>query len=200
MKGKIGIVLIVLGFGLLAGALGLFLWNQQEDQAADTASQEAIVKVVEVIREHQSAPTVPTEPLPEPLRQMTVSDIDGYGYIGCLSFPTLGLELPIMADWSEVQLKIAPCRYSGSIFTDDLVLMAHNYKKHFGPIRRLKAGDAVIFTDMNGEVYEYRVVVQEVLGPQAVEDMTAGDYDLTLFTCTYGGENRITVRCDRTEE
>ena len=200
MKRKFGMVLMVLGVMLLAGAMGLFLWNQQEDQAADTASQEAIVKVVEVIREHQAAPTVPVEPLPEPLRQMTVADIDGHGYIGFVSFPTLGLELPVMADWSDAQLKIAPCRYSGSVFTDDLVLMAHNYKKHFGPIRRLKAGDTVIFTDMDGGIYEYRVIAQEVLGPQAVEDMTAGDYDLTLFTCTYGGENRITVRCDRTEE
>lgn len=200
MKRKFGMVLMVLGVMLLAGALGLFLWNRQKDQAADTASQEAIVKVVEVIREHQTAPTVPVELLPEPMRQMTVADIDGHGYIGFISFPTLGLELPVMADWSDAQLKIAPCRYSGSIFTDDLVLMAHNYKKHFGPIRRLKAGDAVIFTDMDGGIYEYRVIAQEVLGPQAVEDMTAGDYDLTLFTCTYGGENRITVRCDRTEE
>ena len=200
MKRKFGMVLMVLGVMLLAGAMGLFLWNQQEDKAADTASQEAIVKVVEVIREHQIAPTVPVELLPEPMRQMTVADIDGHSYIGFISFPTLGLELPVMADWSDAQLKIAPCRYSGSIFTDDLVLMAHNYKKHFGPIRRLKAGDAVIFTDMDGEIYEYRVIAQEVLGPQAVEDMTAGDYDLTLFTCTYGGENRITVRCDRTEE
>lgn len=200
MKRKFGMVLMVLGVMLLAGAMGLFLWNQQEDKAADTASQEAIVKVVEVIREHQTAPTVPVELLPEPMRQMTVADIDGHGYIGFISFPTLGLELPVMADWSDAQLKIAPCRYSGSIFTDDLVLMAHNYKKHFGPIRRLKAGDTVIFTDMDGGIYEYRVIAQEVLGPQAVEDMTAGDYDLTLFTCTYGGENRITVRCDRTEE
>ena len=33
----------------------------------------------------------------------------------------------------------------------------------------------------------------------AVEEMTAGEYDLTLFTCTYGGQSRVTVRCDREE-
>lgn len=200
MKRKLGLLLIVLGFGLIAGASGLFLRNQQEDRAADTASREAIVKVVEVIRAHQAVPAEPTGPLPESQRQMTVADIDGYGYIGFITLPTLEMELPVMADWSEGQLKIAPCRYSGSVFTGDLVLMAHNYKKHFGPIRRLKTGAPVIFTDMDGNTYEYRVVVQEVLGPGAVEDMTAGEYDLTLFTCTYGGENRVTVRCDRMEE
>ena len=200
MKRKLGLLLIVLGVVFLAGALGLYLHNQQEDRAAEEASQEAIVKVVEVIREHQAAPTEPAVPLPEAERTMTVADIDGHGYIGFISLPTLGLELPVMADWSYDQLKIAPCRFSGSVFTDDLVLMAHNYKKHFGPIRRLEAGDSMTFTDMDGNSWEYQVVAQEVLGPGAVEDVTAGEYDLTLFTCTYGGENRITVRCDRVEK
>ena len=34
----------------------------------------------------------------------------------------------------------------------------------------------------------------------AVEEMRAGEWDLTLFTCTYDGRARVTVRCIRTEE
>ena len=200
MKRKLGLLLIVLGCVMIAGALGLFLRNRQEDRAAEAASREAIVKVVEVIREHQTAPEAPAGSAPEAEPSMTVAEIDGCGYIGFLFLPTLDLELPVMADWSYDQLKTAPCRFSGSVFTGDLVLMAHNYKKHFGPIRRLKAGDPVTFTDMDGVAWEYRVVAQEILGAGAVEDVTGGEYDLTLFTCTYGGENRITVRCDRVEK
>ena len=77
------------------------------------------------------------------------------------------------------------------------MIMAHNYRTHFGKIRRMKAGDLVTFTDMDGATHEYQVVALEVLGGTAVEEMTSGEYDLTLFTCTYGGENRVTVRCDR---
>lgn len=200
MKRKIGLVLMALGCILLAASLTLYLHNQQEQRSAEAASREAIGKVLEVIRERQelpeetAQPVMPTDPGE---REMTVEDIDGYGYIGFVSIPALGLELPVMADWSYPQLKISPCRYSGSIFTDDLVLMAHNYKKHFGPIRRLKSGDRVIFTDMDGGAVHYQVVAVEILGPGAVEEVTAGEYDLTLFTCTYGGENRVTVRCDR---
>ena len=76
--------------------------------------------------------------------------------------------------------------------------MAHNYRQHFGRISDLKAGDSVIFTGVDGESILYSVVVLDVLLPTAVEDMTAGEYDLTLFTCTYGGQSRITLRCDRT--
>ena len=43
----------------------------------------------------------------------------------------------------------------------------------------------------------YRV---ETLPETAVEEMRAGEWDLTLFTCTYDGRARVTVRCIRTEE
>ena len=201
MKFKLGVTLILAGCLMLAAAAGLFFFNEQEQETAASASQEAIVKVVDVIREQRmETATAPTAaPLPDSERTLTVREIDGYGYIGFLTFPTLNLELPVMADWSDPQLKIAPCRYTGSVFTDDLVIMAHNYKKHFGPIKRLNPEDPVIFTDMDGNSVEYRVVAQEVLASGAIEEMTSGEFDLTLFTCTYGGVNRITIRCDRAE-
>ena len=40
----------------------------------------------------------------------------------------------------------------------------------------------------------------ETLPETAVEEMRAGEWDLTLFTCTYDGRARVTVRCIRTEE
>ena len=110
--------------------------------------------------------------------------------------PELELELPIMADWSYPKLQIAPCRYTGSVRGEDLVIMAHNYASHFGGLSKLLEGDSVIFTDMDGIVTEYEVVAQDVLDPYAVEEMTSGEFDLTLFTCTFGGHNRVTVYCD----
>ena len=51
---------------------------------------------------------------------------------------------------------------------------------------------------MNGIRTAYEVVALDVLVPAAVEEMIAGEYDMTLFTCTYGGKSRVTVRCMRT--
>ena len=34
----------------------------------------------------------------------------------------------------------------------------------------------------------------------AVEEMEAGEWDLTLFTCTPDSRSRVTVRCVRTQE
>ena len=55
------------------------------------------------------------------------------------------------------------------------------------------------FTDADGNVHCYAVAAVDVLDPTAVEEMTAGEFDLTLFTCTYGGKSRVTVFCDRIE-
>ena len=49
---------------------------------------------------------------------------------------------------------------------------------------------------MDGMIWEYEVAAVDILQPTDIEDMTAGDYDLTLFTCTYGGQSRVTVRCE----
>jgi sortase A len=43
------------------------------------------------------------------------------------------------------------------------------------------------------------VVEKEVLKSTAIEEMEAGEWDLTLFTCTIGGADRITIRCEKTE-
>ena len=48
---------------------------------------------------------------------------------------------------------------------------------------------------MNGRVTRYIVEVIEVLDGTAVEEMITGDWDLSLYTCTYGGKSRLTVRC-----
>ena len=109
----------------------------------------------------------------------------------------LGLELPVLSDWDYTKLNIAPCRYHGTLRGEDLVIMAHNYSCHFGPISRLQEGDEVLFVDMDGILTRYQVVGSDILNPFSSREITAGVYDLTLFTCTYGGKSRVTVYCNR---
>lgn len=204
MRHKFGTFLVVAGALLfLAGAL-LFACNEHEARMADRAVVDLLPELIAAIEE----PPATEEPaeesvapvLPEPgFIQMTEVEIDGYNYVGYVSIPALELMLPVMADWDYTRLKIAPCRYTGTTFGDDLVILAHNYKRHFGCISELKAGEAVTFTDMDGLVTHYEVVALDVLSATAVEEMVAGEYDLTLFTCTYGGKSRVTLRCDRAD-
>lgn len=211
MKSKLGIICIILGVVLISGALFLTLYNMHQENAAQEAVESIMPQLMDQIEvnkenkptspenenDHDLELKVPVELLTEEDKKMAEIEIDGYPYIGYLSMPTLGKELPIMSTWSYPQLKVAPCRYSGSLRGEDLVLMGHNYVSHFGPISRLEIGDPVIFTDVYGNITEYVVVGKDILDPSAVDAMTAGDFDLTLFTCTYGGSNRVTIYCDR---
>ncbi len=195
MRNKLGVVCMALGTLLILSALGLLVYNQQESDIAGDAADVALEQVAVTIQERVET-AKETQELPDPyVTEMTVVDIDGYGYIGYLSIPVLDMELPIMSEWDYDRFKIAPCRYSGSTKTDDLVIAGHRYARHFSPIDRLHQGDEVIFTDMDGVVTHYEVAEVTVLDPTAVEEMASGEYPLTLFTCTYGGANRVTVRC-----
>lgn len=197
MSRRIGTVCMLLGTVLILAALSLFLFNRREDNQAEQAVEHVLPRLMERLEaQEETGEAAATYPDPyDPT--MTEVEIDGYAYIGYLSIPSLELELPIMSQWDYARLKIAPCRYTGSAKTDDLVLAAHNFTKHFGLLQKLSAGDTVIFTDMDGTVWCYEVVLVEILPPTDVEEMTDGEYDLTLFTCTYGGQSRVTVRCER---
>ena len=199
MKSKIGTLFMIAGVALMLGVLLFFSTNVKEQNNAAAASGAVIPKVVDAIQHRRRESQTPAGAVDEELQNkvMTVVEIDGNDYIGFLGIPALELELPVMSDWSYPQLQVAPCRYTGGMYTDDLVLMAHNYNSHFGRISQLEIMDELTFTDMDGNVTVYQVVGKDVLDPTAVEEMTSGTFDLTLFTCTYGGRSRITVYCDR---
>lgn len=220
MKRSFGLIFMFLGMLMLFGALVLYIHNEQEDQRAQESVEYYLPQIMQVIEENienQSRPTTdstesatteePTEQTTElPIDpgyydpEMTVEMIDGYGFVGYLSIPSLDLQLPVLAETDYGRLKMSPCRFYGSTKTDDLVIGAHNYSRHFGKISGMKIGDALMFTDMDGKQWKYCLAAMEVLQPDAVEDLTNGEFPLTLFTCTYGGRSRVTLRCDLVTE
>ena len=209
MRKFLGILCILAGFALIAGALALVVSNEQEDLAAESYVSE-IVPILreEITRTRQTAsaePTMPQENVPESLLKpedliMTEKIINGYAYIGYLSIPDLNLELPIMSGWDSRRLQISPCRFTGTLRGEDLVIMAHNYNSHFGRLSKLTEGAQIIFTDMDGNVWHYGVAAMDILPAEAVEEMTAGEYDLSLFTCAPNRTQRITVRCNKADK
>ena len=192
------------GLLLIAAALFLTCFNLWDERRATNSAGEAL-RELEAVRPEEAEATEPGEAeipayLLDPGREMPAVEVDGGRYIGVLEVPSLGLELPVMETWSYPNLRVAPCRYSGSAYQDDMIVAAHNYKTHFGQLKELRPGDEVRFTDTEGNVFRYAVAELETLGKYDVEEMTSGDWDLTLFTCTYGGQSRVTVRCLRTAE
>ena len=194
MSKKTGIILISIGAVLIMSALLLFIYNEKEDRLAAQRA-EALMGDIQTIIDIETDQSENTVDFPA---VMPTVEIDGYEYIGYLSVPDLGLELPIMADWDYARLTIAPCRHFGSAYTDDLVIAAHNYKSHFGYLSKLEIGAKVYFTDANGNVIGY-VLKEEpkVLGRDAVEEVQNSGFDLVLYTCTPSGKARVAAFFDR---
>lgn len=184
---------MVIGLLLMAAALFLTCYNQWDARRAGLASLEVTQELETLISSGQQLSKQPSDTE----QDMPVIEIEGNLYIGVLEIPSLKLSLPVMTDWDYEKMKIAPCRYYGSYYTDNLVIAGHNYSSHFSPLKRIDLGTEVYFTNVEGKVYRYMVDNVETLQPTQIEDMITGEWDLTLFTCTTGGASRCTVRCIR---
>ncbi len=181
-RSKRGIALIVMGFLLLLLAFGWVLYNEMEDRQAGTKAEALLMELKQTQAVQKSDAPVMVGEAP---------------FCGTVLIEKLELELPIFDEWSMTHLAEAPCRYAGSIKDGNLVIAAHNYRNHFGTLHRLQEGDAVVLVDNAGTRHEYKVMEKSTLDGTAVADMVSGDWDLTLFTCTKGGKQRVTVRCEK---
>lgn len=208
----ISAVLIGSGVLLIVAALVLGVYNLWDDRRAQKAV-DSIIQELKLLRgdadtsdesgddpnENENA-SPSFDPGLDPNRDMPAVEIDGHWYIGTLAIPSLALDLPIIDTWDYEQMKLAPCRYSGSVYLKNMVICGHNYTAHFARLVNLNIGDSVVFTDMDGNEFSYKVSQIETIPGTAVEDMKTGDWDLTLFTCNFSGQARVTVRCDEVKK
>lgn len=193
MKNKSEIAFMAVGLALIIGALSLITYNKHEEKRAG-ADAEIILSELDEQLKDKLPDSNPAYELDDEV-QMPVAVIDGYEYIGKIYFPTLDLTLPVISNVGNKRLKKAPCRYSGSVYTDDMIIGGHNYITHFGRINRLRYGDEVVFTDIDKNEFRYAVIGTETINGSDADSLLSGDWDLSLFTCTMSGRSRITVRC-----
>jgi len=203
-------ILIYSGLLMILAALSLCAYNVVKDKKAYKNSQVVMSELIQLIPETTAAktaeiPTNPADDLYTPYEDKSDDSgkmpapvsIDGREYCGYISLPALGLELPVIDNWSYDALNFSPCRFSGTAAGKDLIISAHNYNSHFGLISKLNIGDDIIFTDTAGTVYSYKAEDIRVLDGSDSEGMFYGkadEWDITLFTCTLSGQGRVAVR------
>ncbi len=197
---KKGKVLIGIGIVLIIAAMGLWGYNIYTDMSAEKTVQEALVEINNMYENsepfYEESTDIPYYVL-NPKVEMGSVKVGDYEYIGVLTVPSFSLELPIISDWSYPALKVSPCRFSGSVYEDDMILAGHNYNSHFKKIRELQVGDKVEFRDIDMNTFEYAVVEKETLSDVDLEKLEGGDWDLSLFTCVASGSARMVIRCEK---
>ena len=197
---------MTLGLLLMAAAFGLVLHNRIEADEAGQNAERVLAELSDAMRERSESDTPSEDHLPAGVEAdktvpvMATEVIDGNRYIGVLEIPALGISLPVGENWTEELLQLSPCRYSGSYYTDDLVICGHNYERHFSPIKYIEPEELVYFVTVEGTRYSYYVVQRETVQPNEIDKMLGKEdvpWNLTLFTCNNGGESRCAVRCIR---
>ena len=214
-KRTLGTVVAVIGLLCVLGAAGLTLMNVRTDNKAAVMTSDILSRVLASEPVPGSSDTDPGEdeeetpryPLPNERRlrsripepEMKTVLVDGYEYIGVLTIPRTGSELPVMSTCTDRTINVSPGRYYGTPEKGPFVIGGHNYISHLGRLDWLREGDEVLFTDVEGISYLYKVAGSEILNAGDGRKLVSDEWDLSLFTCTFSGAQRLTVRCIRAE-
>ncbi|KGF29330.1 sortase [Peptoniphilus lacrimalis DNF00528] len=173
-------------------ALIFLTHNVTEDYKVDESTKKIVSELKESVENDSNQQN---RYIDNPKMEMPIKQINGYDYIGYLRIKKLSLDLPIMNEWSYPLIRVSPARFKGSIYENNMIILAHNYKAHFGYLYKLDRGDMVEFVDMDNNHFIYKVEEVEKINGDKMKELLSGDWDLTLFTCTLGGKSRVVVRC-----
>ncbi len=195
LKRGFGSFTAIVGVLLILAALWLTLSNIHTDNAAGERNTILLTRIAASVPQKEAVPegndwsVLPKlKVVKEP--EMPTVEIEGNPYIGVLAIPSLGLELSVMDTCDDETVDTAPGRFAGT---------AYDYVSHLGKIDRLREGDTVIFTDLEGNAFTYKVVGTEILEGWEADELRSDEWGLSLFTCTLRGNRRITVRCLKEE-
>ena len=146
-----GLPLILGGLLLIAAALSLTGYNIWDDMRAEKTNHRILAELTpeiprgvpvpdslqqtimaaaeqdEAVEQRIAQPEIryPYYMLDENMK-MPVKTVSGFDYVATLQIPKLGLELPVMEDWTYDRLQYAPCRYAGTPYLHNMVICAHN--------------------------------------------------------------------------
>ena len=169
---------LIVGILLIISALILVMYNLISDYIAGNKSKNAVDNISTIINTMKNiSDDIDLD------KKMPTIEYNGISYIGVISIENIGIKLPVISSYNQDYLKISPTLYKGSIYKNDAVIIAHNYKSHFGNLDKLFIGDKVEFMDIEGNIFNYEVINKENVYQENSSQLYDGEWDLTLFTC-----------------
>lgn len=130
-----------------------------------------------------------------------------YTTVAVVEIPKLNITYPVIYsnDTSEQTvedlLKISVVKYWGPEANEpgNFCIVGHNYhnQRFFSKAATLENGDSIYITDTNNETLEYKVYANYVVEPddlKCTSQLTNGETDITLITCTMTGKQRTIIK------
>lgn len=129
---------------LLFSAGGLLIYNTGESNRVEEINLETVTEL-EKIYEEQLLDTENESDQEEIKEKKNSININGYNYIGVIYIPSLdNLAIPVLENYTQENLKVSVCKYSGGIEEGNFTIAGHNYKTSFGKLSKLSAREYCI--------------------------------------------------------
>ena len=189
INGRMQKICILAGVCLLVVAIGVLIFWQWSIHTSARKAEYYVNTLRTLMPEPRGA-------VLEERRDNTMSTLsmDGIDFVGLLEIPRYSSALPVCADWGTPAKH--PCQFYGSIYDRTMKIGGTSQKGQFDFYREISVGDAVYFTDMEGNRYAYSVtdVRYEESADQAA--LQRKDASLTLFIKNIYALDYIIIFCD----
>lgn len=190
MKNKkiISIISITIGAILVIASIGLLVYSMR---GYEIDTNNAIVQIEKLL------PKI-TQSVPQEKGNNTMSsmEIDGESYVALLEMDMYKFKMPVRSVWDEKAVEAVPCRYSGSLYNNTLVIAATDAEGQMDFVNSVNTGDRLTVTDMRGEQFSYKVVKVENSNTATAEELNTDEFDLTIFVEYSGPTDYLFIRCD----
>ena len=127
---------------------------------------------------------------PDSSEYQTINTSNNMFVIGIIEIPSIDLNYPILSEITDDNLKIAPCKFYGSMpnQTGNLCIAAHNYRNHifFSRLNELKLNDIINIYDSKGYKISYSIYDKYIADSSHLEctnQDTNSEKEITLVTC-----------------
>lgn len=125
----------------------------------------------------------------------------GYNIIGTIEIPAINIKYPILDSTKREAMKYGIIRYYGSNVNEygNISLAGHSYYNGtmFGKNKKLKIGDSIFLTDLNGTKIEYKIYTIFTVTPDDTSILETQDdatREVTLITCYNGRQRRLIIK------
>lgn len=126
---------------------------------------------------------------------------NSFSVIGLIEINRINISYPILSEFNEDLLKIAPCKFYGSNPNEigNLCIAGHNYNnyKFFSKLKNLNQGDLITIYDLSGAKVSYEIYSTYETDWQdfsCTSQDTNGKKEITLITCNNIKNRRRVVK------
>ncbi len=130
----------------------------------------------------------------------TVRTYQGFGVLGTIEIPAIGIKYPILEKVTKKSIEVAVAFLYGTGVNQpgNSVIIGHNYRNglFFSNIKNLKMGDKIYITDNDGQKLTYTVYNKFEAAPEDTsfyQRDTGGKPEITLSTCTENVQRRMII-------